>query len=94
MQRAGARPPVTSEASNGESNLRSFVAMALRGTDADSGSNQFFINVVNNDEVLDVGPPPFTVFAQVVEGMNVADALSPCPTAMIPVWKTCPTRTS
>jgi hypothetical protein len=49
--------------------------MALRGTDADSGSNQFFINLTDNSR-LDDGTPPFTVFARVVEGMDVVDEIA------------------
>ncbi len=78
VQREGVRAPVESEAGNGQSNLRSYVSMALRGTDADSGTNQFFINIDDNAE-LDDGSPPFTVFAQVVEGMDVADEIAQAP---------------
>jgi cyclophilin family peptidyl-prolyl cis-trans isomerase len=69
------RPPVASEAPNGLSNTRGTVAIALRGQDADSGDTQFFINLVDSS-YLDTGPPPFTVFALVVEGMDVVDAIS------------------
>jgi peptidyl-prolyl cis-trans isomerase A (cyclophilin A) len=82
-RRRGVRPPVESEAKEipaGDEttkyNVRSTVSMALRGTDADSGDVQFFINLVDNSENLDVGPPPFTVFARVVEGMDVADEIA------------------
>lgn len=67
-------PPVASEAPNGLSNTRATVAMALRGQDADSGDTQFFINLIDNPH-LDTGPPAFTVFALVVEGMDVVDAI-------------------
>jgi cyclophilin family peptidyl-prolyl cis-trans isomerase len=70
----GTRPPIASEANNGFSNVRGTVAMALRGQDADSGTDQFFINLVDNT-FLDTGPPPFTVFARVVEGMLVVDRI-------------------
>jgi len=67
--------PIQGEAPNGLSNVRGTVAMALRGTDANSGTDQFFINVGSNPH-LDTGPPPFTVFAVVVEGMAVVDTIS------------------
>ncbi|MBN1514743.1 MAG: peptidylprolyl isomerase [Phycisphaerae bacterium] len=66
------RDPVESEAPNGLSNIRTTVAMALRGQDANSGTTQFFVNLDDNSN-LDAGPPPFTVFAEVVDGMDVVD---------------------
>lgn len=52
-------------------NLRGTVAMANKGI-PDSGSSQFFINVVDNTR-LDKGYP---VFGTVTEGMDVVDAIS------------------
>jgi peptidyl-prolyl cis-trans isomerase A (cyclophilin A) len=79
MERKDAtRPPVAGEAPNGLSNVRGTVAMALRGEDADSGDTQFFVNLIDN-ALLDEGPPPFTVFAEVVEGMDVVDAIAATP---------------
>jgi cyclophilin family peptidyl-prolyl cis-trans isomerase len=70
------RPPVESEAPNGLSNIRATVAMALVGSDADSGDTQFFINLDDNSS-LDEGPPPFTVFAEVIgDGMDVVDQIA------------------
>jgi len=69
------RDPVESEAPNGLSNIRTTMAMALRGQDANSGTTQFFINLDDNSN-LDEGPPPFTVFAEVVDGMNVVDDIA------------------
>ncbi len=75
VEKDGARDPVASEANNGYSNTRGYIAMALRGEDADSGSNQFFINLADNSN-LDSGSPPFTVWAKVVEGMSVIDEIA------------------
>ena len=58
--------------------------MALRGQDANSATDQFFINVDDNAN-LDNGPPPFTVFGSVVEGMAVADAIVAVPVATVNV---------
>lgn len=69
------RDPVPSEAPNGLSNTTGFVSMALRGQDADSGTNQFFINLGDNSS-LDDGSPPFAPFARVVEGMDVVDEIA------------------
>ena len=75
VRRDGTRDPVESEALNGYSNIRGAVAMALAGTDADSGTNQFFINLDDNSS-LDDGTPPFTVFARVVDGLDVVDDIA------------------
>ncbi len=74
-EKPGKREEIESEADNGFSNLRTAIAMALRGTNANSASNQFFINLGDNSG-LDDGNPPFTVFARVVDGMEVADKIS------------------
>lgn len=68
-------PTIPSEANNGRSNVRGTIALALRGQDANSGSSQFFINVRDNPN-LDTGPPPFTVFGEVVSGLDVVDRIS------------------
>ncbi len=71
-----ARDAILSEANNGCSNLRGTVAFALRGQNANSATDQFFINLDDNSSNLDTGPPPFTVFAEVVEGMDVVDQIA------------------
>ena len=69
--------PVQNEAKNGLKNDRGTVAMA-RLSDPDSASNQFFINLVNND-FLNYGPsgnPGYTVFGKVTEGLDVVDQIA------------------
>ena len=70
---------VTNEADNGLENLRGTVAMARR-SDPDSASIQFFINLVDNDFLDHKAKTPqgwgYAVFGRVVEGMEVADAIS------------------
>lgn len=66
------RDPVQSEASNGLRNVRGTVAMALRGGDPNSGTTQFFVNLVDN---LFLDEQQFTVFGSVVEGMNIIDTI-------------------
>jgi len=78
------RAAIDSEARNGLSNVRGTIAMALRGQDADSATDQFFINVGDNTN-LDNGPPPFTVFGSVVEGLAVVDAIVAVPVATVNV---------
>jgi cyclophilin family peptidyl-prolyl cis-trans isomerase len=72
---------VPSEASNGLSNVRGTVAMALVGSDSNSATDQWFVNLADNSSILDrtntAGNPPFTVFAQVIgNGMPIADAIA------------------
>ncbi len=75
------RAPVPIESNNGLKNVRGAVAMA-RTSNPNSATAQFFINVVDNPR-LDY--PSFdgygyTVFAQVVEGMEVVDKIRAVPT--------------
>ena len=69
-------PPISNEANNGLSNLRGTVAMA-RTNDPNSATAQFFVNVVDNTylDFSDSGAG-YAVFATVVDGMDVVDAIS------------------
>jgi FKBP-type peptidyl-prolyl cis-trans isomerase len=72
----GKRPPIRNESHNGKNNVRGTISMARMG-DPHSGSNQFFINVADNQK-LDGGPGGkwgYTVFGQVVEGMETVDKI-------------------
>jgi peptidyl-prolyl cis-trans isomerase A (cyclophilin A) len=76
--------PVPSEADNGLSNLRGTVAVA-RGADPNSGTSQFFINLVDDRRLDYVGNQNgltwgYTVFAKVVKGMDVVDKIASLPT--------------
>lgn len=70
---------VPNESGNGLSNLRGTVAMARTG-DPHSANSQFFINVADNPR-LDPNKDPvrgswgYTVFGQVIEGMDVVDSI-------------------
>ncbi len=71
------RDPIINEF--GLSNVRGTIAMAKQGGDPDSATSQFFINLTDNS-----GPPPaldtqnggFTVFGEVLTGMEVVDAIA------------------
>ena len=78
-----ARAPIASENRNGLTNDRGTIAMALKGTDENSADSQFFINLVDNDDLnIGVGGPPgFTVFGRVVQGLGVVDAIAAVQTA-------------
>jgi peptidyl-prolyl cis-trans isomerase B (cyclophilin B) len=73
------RPPIKNEADNMVQNQRGTVAMA-RTTDPDSAGAQFFINLVNNGALNFRSKSPdgwgYTVFGNVVEGMDVVDAIA------------------
>lgn len=76
--------PVQSEADNGLSNLRGTIAVA-RGADPNSGTSQFFINLVDDRRLDYVGNQSgltwgYTVFGKVVKGMDVVDKIAALPT--------------
>ncbi|NII11800.1 peptidylprolyl isomerase [Oleiagrimonas sp. C23AA] len=84
LQAKRTRPPVPAEADNGLSNLRGTVAVA-RGADPDSGTSQFFINLVDNRRLDYVSNQSgltwgYTVFGKVISGMNVVDKIAGLPT--------------
>ncbi len=80
MTQKATRDPIKNEADNGEKNLRGTLAMA-RTADINSATSQFFINLRDND-FLDHGGRDFgyAVFGQVVDGMDVVDAIAAVPT--------------
>lgn len=57
------------------SNVRGTVAMAKKGGNPNSATSQFFINIADNSR-LDGLNGGFTVFAKVVEGMDVVDSIA------------------
>ncbi|MCP4594082.1 MAG: hypothetical protein GY842_25410 [bacterium] len=88
----GVLPAIDSEAPNGLSNLRGMVGLALdegdvdsngevsgNPVDPDSGAAAFFINLIDNAE-LDAAPRR-TVFAEVLDGLEVLDAIGQVVTA-------------
>ena len=62
----------------GRSNLRGTVAYARRGGAENSATSQFFFNVVDNVFLDDVDGG-FTVFAEVVSGMDIVDTINGFP---------------
>jgi peptidyl-prolyl cis-trans isomerase A (cyclophilin A) len=72
--------PIKNEADNGLKNLRGTLSMA-RTQAVDSATSQFFINLRDN-AFLDHGVRDFgyAVFARVVEGLEVMDAIAAVPT--------------
>jgi len=72
------RAPIDNEANNGLKNARYTLAMA-RTNDPHSATAQFFINVSDNDFLNHSAPTAqgwgYAVFGEVVEGMEVVDAI-------------------
>lgn len=86
MVKKATHDPVENEASNGLRNERGTVAMA-RLMDPHSATAQFFINVVNSPSLDHRGGNDprswgYTVFAKVVEGMDVVDTIRVVATGM------------
>jgi peptidyl-prolyl cis-trans isomerase A (cyclophilin A) len=84
LQPKRTRPAVASEADNGLSNLRGTVAVA-RGADPNSGTAQFFFNLVDDRRLDFVGNQSgltwgYAVFGKVVKGMDVVDKIAALPT--------------
>jgi peptidyl-prolyl cis-trans isomerase A (cyclophilin A) len=69
--------PIKNEASNGLKNDRGTIAMA-RTSAPDSATSQFFINLVNNDNLNRPLPDGhgYAVFGKVIEGMDVVDKIA------------------
>jgi cyclophilin family peptidyl-prolyl cis-trans isomerase len=71
--------PIKNEADNGLANSRGTLAMARTG-DPHSATAQFFINYKDNSFLNHTSPTPsgwcYAVFAEVVEGMDVVDAMA------------------
>ena len=78
------RPAIPDEADNGLSNLRGTIAVA-RGMDPNSGTAQFFFNLVDNRRLDFVSNQSsltwgFAVFGKIVKGMDVLDKIAALPT--------------
>jgi len=76
MKQKSTRAPIRNEADNGLKNRRGTLSMA-RTNDPHSATSQFFVNLVDN-AFLDPGRggAGYAVFATVVEGMDVVDAIA------------------
>lgn len=79
MRRRSTNPPIENEADNGLKNERGTLSMA-RTSDPQSATSQFFINLKDNDfldhKSKDANGWGYAVFAKVVSGMDVVDAIA------------------
>ena len=86
MRQKPTRAPIKNEAMNGLKNRRGTIAMA-RTMVVDSATSQFFINVVDNAFLDFRAPTPqgfgYCVFGEVIEGMDVVDAIKGVPTGHV-----------
>ena len=76
LERKVTRAPIELEADNGLSNTRGTIAMA-RTSEPNSAAAQFYVNLVDNSGDLDPSDdsPGYTVFGEVIAGLDVVDAI-------------------
>ena len=78
MQQKATDAPIKNEAKSGQLNKRGTIAMA-RTSDPHSATSQFFINVADNAFLNYSGDNPqgfgYCVFGEVVQGMDIVDAI-------------------
>lgn len=74
MRRKKTHEPIVNEFKL--SNLRGTIAMAKLRDNPNSATSQFFISLSDNSRNLDNQNGGFTVFAKVIEGMDVVDAIA------------------
>ena len=86
-------PPIANEWKNGLKNVRGSLAMARLGGQADSATNEFFINLVDND-FLDQprDGAGYAVFGKVVSGMDVVDSIGAMQTTSVGRMANVPTK--
>jgi peptidyl-prolyl cis-trans isomerase A (cyclophilin A) len=67
--------PIHNESTNGLKNLRGTISMA-RTSDPDSGTSQFFLNLVDNAALDSTGDAPgYAVFGKIIGGMDVLEKM-------------------
>lgn len=91
MQQKTNREPIPLEANNGLKNDRGTIAMA-RTANPQSATAQFFINVVDNQNLNAPRPDGhgYAVFGKVVQGMDVIDKIRGVPTTNAGMYQDVP----
>lgn len=91
MQKKTTRDPIPLEANNGLKNDRGTIAMA-RTANPQSATAQFFINVVDNQNLNAPRPDGhgYAVFGKVVQGMDVIDKIRGVPTTNAGMYQDVP----
>jgi len=84
-ERREPRPPIALESDNGLVNARGTLTMA-RGGMPNTGTSQFFVNLVDNQRLDRLGDVNlgYAVFGVVLEGMDVVDAIAEVETGVSP----------
>jgi peptidyl-prolyl cis-trans isomerase A (cyclophilin A) len=85
------RAPIELEADNGLSNTRGTIAMA-RTSEPNSAAAQFYVNLVDNSADLDPSDnsPGYTVFGEVISGLDVVDAIAAVDTETVDGFENVP----
>jgi len=88
QKQAGIRPGIKNEWKNGLKNSKGTISMARLGGQPDSGSAQFFINVVDNAQLdrPQGDGAAYAVFGKVVEGMDTVDKIKDTPVKAHPKY--------
>jgi peptidyl-prolyl cis-trans isomerase A (cyclophilin A)/peptidyl-prolyl cis-trans isomerase B (cyclophilin B) len=96
LLKAETRPPIENEAFNGLKNTRGSIAMA-RTSNPHSATAQFFINSKNNAFLNHTDKSPsgwgYTVFGNVIKGMDVADLIANSKTKATGMFRDLPEKT-
>lgn len=80
MQEKETGDPIVNESGNGLHNTRGTIAMA-RTSDPDSATAQFFINQRSNIRLDGTqAQPGYTVFGEVIQGLDIVDFIATAPT--------------
>lgn len=86
MKQKTTKDPIQNEADNGLKNERGTLSMA-RTSDPHSATSQFFLNLADNDfldhKAKNSDGWGYAVFAKVVSGMDVVDAIAQTPTGKV-----------
>ena len=83
MKEKPTREPIANESGNGLHNTRGTLAMA-RTNNPDSATSQFFINQRSNLRLDgEEGHAGYTVFGEVIQGMDIVDFIATAPTGTV-----------
>lgn len=90
-EKVATEPPIKNEADNKLSNLRGTIAYA-RTAEIDSATSQFFFNLVDNTRLdyKDQTRFGYSVFGQIISGLDVIDAMALVKTIEHPPYKDVP----
>ncbi len=84
VKKSEQRPPIALESDKGLKNRRASLAMA-RTSEPNSATSEFYVNLVDNASLdyQSAASPGYAVFGEVVQGMDIVDAIGAAPTATV-----------